>query len=139
MLKALFWMRCFKGNSLGISVGRFVGIIFSSEKYSCLSCGFVCASEKGLNLDYVKYACLILYGVILHLDGYATRFQWCNVMQCNVMMITICKISMYDRDFVMYGLCRAECFLSKGIKVENLKYQWQLGLSGFWVIEEVSF
>lgn len=30
---------------------------------------------NGLNLAYAKYTCLIVYGVMLHLDVYATCFS----------------------------------------------------------------
>lgn len=37
--------------------------------------------EKGLNLDHARHACLVLYGVMLHLDGYANRFG--DAVLCN--------------------------------------------------------
>lgn len=62
-------------------------------------------------MAYIKYACLIFYGVLLHLNGYATRFS--DTMLCNNGLLYArcrCMTGLYG----MYGLHMAECFFQKG-------------------------
>lgn len=61
-------------------------------------------------MAYASYACLDLYDVMLHLDGYAMHF-FRDAMLCND------DYYMQNSNIVglcgMYGLCRVRCFFVK--------------------------